>query len=268
MEKSATESTSERTSPKTRLMFHGAIGDLKQHIFAEHGLVAQENSMTLTPRLELALDYTGGGAGMITCWYPEKKDVVKIESDATLPAGHITEETRKQIIDAINSSDELPDIKEGYIRQMSSATTFLPGNRLRAVISTRSGLQSGLNMVDLNQNRDFLAKYAYYRPELVEKMLFMLKRGNVILIDPTLTLEQLAVDMVTTNFQHRLEDIGREIRGVSRNKEDGSFNLAQTKDTLVKRLYELQSVTLDDPVYNRYRQMLISAIQKTLQEFD
>lgn len=244
---------------RERLLYHGSTRVEAARLIAEHGLLADK--VTLTPVLELAMDYARGGE-TLTCWYPKRGEHSGMGSlGPTQPTTPLTEDQRAEIKAKIEQSDVGNDVKQSYLGIVDRARTFLPNTRLGAIVTPGSNIEwAKLSSFNLSRMEDYLKKYVSNREAMVSQKEELLRKAKkIIFIDPKLNIGQLADDMVRTEVEHYLLNIGYNLRLAKNRKEDVSGDI---KYILESYLEELQSVQFQEPEYERYRKMLVSSISK------
>jgi hypothetical protein len=240
---------------QTSIPFHGI--DSIQKI----GLLAKVP--VLTPLLDIAIDYTGNGR-YLTFWYPQTGEVDRAPNTKVTPKVTITDDLRKRMIDEINKMDIDPFHKRAYISLVERSSTYLPGSRMRAVADTETSSQNAISLLsvlpdekgmmkDPNYDNDIhiLTLYAdaQQRTDLIKKVEEVLNKMEIVFIDPSLTKEMLAEDIVQTYFEHYLLSAG------------DSWSSQKSQE---ENLNRLNSITYDNPVYERYRRILIKRLSNKL----
>lgn len=244
------------TNTRPQLLFHGTRGS-REELIAEYGLVA--NTRTLTPNLELAFK-DSSDTGIVTCWKPLKGDVSK-DREPTLP---ISDEQRAEIIEGVLKSD-LPD-KEGVVEFVKTAKTILPPSRLIAIGTFPNANKWQLDLHSPSRDQDFLKRYTNNHEELVRSVEKVLGNIRIKFFDPTFNNRLLAEDIVHAWVEHLLLHIGSNLKKDQQDMDKEYFAKDSERFLIDSYLKDLQEVRFREPVYERYRNMLISQISTFLQK--
>jgi hypothetical protein len=230
---------------RPRLFFHATRSKEAINLMPEMGLLADK--YTLTPSLELALDFVDPGRGFLTFWYPGKQEVIGKDSAFLLPSTPLNEQNKKKLSNQLLTM-EIDDFLKGYlIGLITKSKTYLPPSRLGAIAQADSQVVSELSNALPSDSRDILKKYTKQYPLLMNEIGQILDKTKITFFNPKLDKELLAKDLIRTSLEHGLLSIGRRL--------DHSIDLKEDKDIL-------NSVSFDDAVYERYRTMLLTAIER------
>lgn len=230
---------------RPRLLFHvSGIGETALEPMKKFGLVA--NRATLTPRLDIGTYYSAGDC--LTFWYPERGEVDHgREARVETPTTELPEHMRGQMLDYISKMDIDDFFKNPQKRFVEQAKTYLPGERLRAVAKGRVFY---LESIFPQESSRFISWYMKEGKEMTKEVREALDDMNIVFLDPTLNKAILADDIVRTYVEHNLSEVGDYKR--------------DSKRSLEKKLKTLEEASFEDPVYERYRKMIISGIQRKL----
>lgn len=246
------------TGIRPGLLYHGTAGnfELKKELMSEYGLIA--SIPTLTPSLELALDYASGGVeNLLTFWYPKKKDVLNRGSKSIRPKIPIAETDKDAIIGNIQRS-QIPDISKAMlIDSARSATALLPSSRLGAVALLDFPQSVALRTQLLPHDRNFLHIYSTKQADLSKGMQAILDETKIYFFAQDLDTQRLAVDMVKTDLEHYLLDLGQRVNLLKEKSNNTNKDRADWQEMLLV----LQSTHLPEPIYERYRQLLIRKLE-------
>lgn len=264
-------------STRVRLLFHGTNAETQENIdvrkgfIAEYGLLA--NKHTLTQSIETALVYAKGGFCLLTFWYPAKNEVQKISVGSTLPSNPIPDKSREEIRDRIKKSDLHDFYKQEYLRIVENTKTILPASRLGAIATLRynhsSQYAEWFNMSSLSHKDDFLRKYTLALEDLIGDTQKVLDSGDVKFFDPSLNSRKLAEDINRTELEHYLSKIGLNLRYAQHDaqKKAKPFQPKERTDAeLAKELEKLREVRFVEPLYERYRSILVLRIETYLRK--
>ena len=151
------------------------------------------------------------------------------------------------------------DVKQSYLEMVDRARTMLPNTRLGAIVTPGNMEWPRLSSYTISSRMEgYSRKYVSNREAMVNQREDLLKKAEkIIFIDSNLNIRQLAEDMIRTEIEHYLLNIGYSLRLAKNSKGDISDG---TKYTLENSLDELQSVQFQEPAYERYRKMLVSSI--------
>lgn len=234
---------------RPHLLFHlSGFGEDAVEPMIKFGLLAK--SPTLTPRLDIATHYASGD--ILTFWYPMNGEVTHLlTEDTSTPTRVVTNEMKQTILEDIEHLNMDQWTKTAYTKIIEGARTYLPGKRLRAVAKIPLTQPSRLELLFPEDSDKFISLYTQNGPELREKVKAEIENMNIDFLDPTLTREILADDIVRTYVEHNLLTIG---------KYPGD-----NRQILEKNLQVLGNGSFEDPVYERYRTMLVARLQKRLQ---
>lgn len=252
-EGTSTPETIEVSRPK--LLYHGTANRYDD-LFREHGLFA--NRHTLTTSLELALD-KAPGSSLLTCWYPKKMEIEQMRYSSTMPAIPLSEEKKNQILEEINKKQLDPDWKDIYAGVVNRAKTLLPNSSLGAIIKLDH--RSRINFEGLLPSKEpnFLLNYVKRKEVFVANIEKALNDLEVTFFNPDLNRRRLAEDIVRTELEHYLLEYGRSLTEL-RKESKPYLDPQQEQKRWTAALQELQGVNFQEPVYERYRQNLISRI--------
>lgn len=239
-----TQETHQKKRP--RLLFHvSGIGDPALESMRRFGLVA--NSPTLTPRLDIATYYSAGD--FLTFWYPQRGEVDHgREESVQTPTQTLTEDMREEMLSEIAKMDIEDFFKNPQLRYVKEATTYLPGRRLGAV--AKLGWSRNLEMILPEDSDRFISQYTKHGEEMTERVREELDRMEIKFLDPNLNKDILLNDIMRTYVEHNLSAMGNYAR--------------DSKRSLEIKLKTLEDGAFTDPVYERYRRMIISGIQRKL----
>lgn len=231
------------------LLFHvSGLGSDAVEPMTKMGLLSK--SPTLTPRLDIATYYSGGN--LLTFWYPIRGEVNHLRSDsASTPTAPVTAEMKEAMLEDVAKLDIDPWTKEAYTRIIGESRTYLPASRLRAVAKISGVTPPRLQMILPEDADDFISLYTEKGPELREKVRNEVNRMKIDFLDPNLTQETLAEDILRTYVEHNLLAMGEYPGG--------------SKKILEKNLHILKKGSFEDPIYERYRKMLIERIQTRIE---
>jgi hypothetical protein len=252
-------------SNKPRLLYHGSTRAEAATFIAEHGLLADKD--TLTPVLELAMDYARGGE-TLTFWYPKRSEHSQIGSlGPTQPTTPVLEDQRTEIKEKIAQSPLEEEVKQSYLWIVDRARTILPNTRLGAIVTPGTSEWARLSAYTYSSRaEDYLKKYVANSEAMVNQREELLNKAkNIIFVDGNLNIRQLAEDMIRTEVEHYLLHIGYTIRSaknVAKYQEGAKDPSLQYE--LEGYLGQLLSVQFQEPAYERYRTMLISSINAFL----
>jgi hypothetical protein len=244
--------THERVSSRSKLLFHATgIDDLVPQLLSEYGLAARRH--TLTPCLEIAVDHLANN-NLLTVWYPNKAEVVKMSMGATYPTNPIDEEVRQKMLAKVQDADTY--FKDAYKRIIEQATTLLPSTKLGAILGMRGGLESRMLGTYPHRGSDeYFKRYISESSEWIKRLEKDLAHAEVYYIQSGLTTDDIARDIIKADFEHALIEVGEDIDYDSKKNDS---------EALSKRLDQLKEVEFDNPIHERYRQMLIGKIQRLL----
>lgn len=244
------------------LLYHGTAGnfELKKELMSEYGLIA--SIPTLTPSLELALDYASGGVeNLLTFWYPKKREVLNRGSESTRPKMPIAESDKGAIIDNIQRS-QIPDTSKAMLLDSArSATALLPSSSLGAVALLDFPQSVALRIQLPPHNRNFLQIYSAKQADLSKGMQAILDETKIYFFAQDLDTQRLAVDMVKTDLEHYFLDLGQRINLL----KEKSNNADNDREDWQETLLVLQSTHLPEPIYERYRQSLVRKLEAYFQ---
>lgn len=238
------------TNTRPQLLFHGTRGS-REELIAEYGLLA--NTRTFTPNLELAFK-DSSDTGIVTCWKPLKGDVSK-GREPTLP---ISDEQREDIIEGVLKSD-LPG-KEEVVEFVKAAKTILPPSRLIAIGTFPNADKNQLYLYSPSNAQDFLKRYTTDHEGLVRSVEGVLGNIRIRFIDPAFTTRLLAEDVVHAWVEHGLLGIGSRLKRAREEMDKEYFKKDEEVFLLGSYLKDLQDVHFQEPIYERYRNMLITQI--------
>lgn len=257
---------------RPNLLFHITTMDRAQFM-KEHGMIV-DNSYHLTPSLELAVSYrhqkVGGGHPVMTFWYPEKQEIVRSGHPiVTGPSTEVSEGQKDSAIAGIRLNSNLSDDFRTYlIETVKSAEKMLPPSRLKAIITVE-------RYSDLFDNfpREFyengLERYADLkeRQKLFQEVRACLDGSDVVYLGEGKTLDDLSKDIVRTAVEHDLRTVGwrlqETIDGV-KSKDPNYLNVDDLRTTWSKNKKRFESLHLEEPFYERYRNLLVVGIDKFL----
>lgn len=235
---------------KPRLLFNLADNNLSGKVDSMRKLGLLSSSPSLTPSLDMAAHYTPGGE-ILTFWYPQKQEVDDTRfSEKITPTVAMTDELKASMFQKVNEMDLREGTKELYRGLIGQTTTYLPGERLRAVARGRNFINlmnilptdngSGRMYVD-EEETNLINVYAdpQKRETLITNVKKTLEEMEIDFFDSTLNRDILAEDIVRTVFEHVL------------------LNAVRQGDVPA-----LQAVTYEDPVYERYRKMLVGKFER------
>lgn len=231
---------------KPRLFFHisgtGATGlDSIRRI----GLLADKP--TLTPLLDVANDYSGGD--VLTFWYPKRGEVDQDRSAIVhTPTTEVTPAMKAEMERTVDDLNLDSWQSNAIKRAISGAETYLPSDRLRAFTKLKYG-EAGNLLAAMPAEHDVLEKFATNRAEIVAKVEAKLGTMDLTIIDDSLTKQQLADDITRAYFEHTLLNLN---------------NVGSREIAMKASLESLQSVTFQEPEYERYRTNLISRFTRKL----
>ena len=240
-----------------RLLFHlSSVGGHAANTMTEFGLLAK--SPTLTPRLDIAEYYSAGAERFLSFWYPRRKEVNRGRHARTVtPTLPVTDELRNALSANIDNTDLGQDNweKPAYKRIIDEAKTYLPGQRLGAVarVSDRDIHHLMWILPDeeghVQGQWNIISEYTQEKPQLVVQVREILEGIEVDFMDPSLSKDVLADDIVRTYFEHQLLNVGK-----------GPDN----RRSLEYRIDLLNKAPFDEPIYERYRKMLLDQLQRRL----
>ncbi|MCL5114077.1 MAG: hypothetical protein M1372_02830 [Patescibacteria group bacterium] len=256
MEDTGANSTKEAQSfVGTRLYFHGTSLIQPASLIPEYGLLAR--TATLTPFLEIAQDHVFSNESLLTFWYPERGEVIKPVLSGTAPSVHFPDSLRAEITERIQNSDLDDFYKKTLLEKVKETTTYLPPSRLRAIaVVTDASVGDLSNELPIDDPM-ILSKYVNSKDVLIQNLMRKLGKMKIIFLDPELGPRKLAEDMLRTTLEHYLLLIGLE---VSYAKKYDKPELQANQAALKQKLDQLRKVKFEEPVYERYRQMLVSAL--------
>lgn len=241
-----------KASPQ-RMLFHVA-GTYEEGIdqMRRHGLLA--NSPTLTPRVDIGTYYNGGE--FLTFWYPERREVNRGREHSTqTPTLPVTLEMKAGMLTDLEDSGIEEWHRTAFRNIIEQARTYLPGERLRAV--ARSQTQGNpIEWIFPEDYRSFIEFYNENKDNLPSRVKKALDKMAVVFLDPELNKDVLAQDIIKTYVEHNLSSIGGYFR----------YPKSVTRKGLESRIATLQGGRFDNPVWERYRKMLISRFQRRLSQ--
>lgn len=244
------------TSTKPQLLFHGTRGS-REELIAEYGLLA--NTYTLTPNLELAFK-DSSDTGIVTCWKPLKGDVSKKGE----PTQVISDDQKAEMIAGISEAD-FPG-KAMILEFVKAAKTVLPPSRLVAIGTFPRADKWQLYQHSPSKDPNFLKRYTNEHDELVRSVEGVLGNIRIKFFDPTFTNRLLAEDVVHAWVEHKLLGIGFRLKRSKWDMDKPYFKKDEERFGFDLDLKELQDVRFQEPVYERYRNILISQISSFLQK--
>lgn len=258
---------------RPRLLFHGT--DSEAGMFIEsHGLLAEGVDATLTPSIEIAMYY--GESGILTMWYPLKGESKRDYPELAVPTAVLSEENRTKIRNQIKDTTNLsPERKENLLDFITRrARTFLPLSRLGAIINLTEEAEGlfhswdGSKKMDsledyetpsIGRRLDFLNEYVNNKDEIVGNLEKILNKAKIEYFIPEINNKSLAEDIVRAKFEHYLMYFGLLLSRAR--KISFAHNRSITKDLSV-----LEQLHFNEPVYERYRQMLVSGAKRLLEQ--
>lgn len=142
--------------------------------------------------------------------------------------------------------------KDAFKRIIAQARTYLPGERLRAVARVNPG-PGGTHLEGIfpEDSDDFIRFYHENKDDLAGRVGSALDKMEIEFIDPELNKDILTQDIIKTYVEHNLSNLARY----------GNT----TKKGLEGNIRILEEASFDDPVWERYRRMLVSRFQRRLQ---
>lgn len=240
-----------KASPQ-RMLFHVAttheegIDHMKRH-----GLLA--SSPTLTPRVDIGTYYNSGD--FLTFWYPERGEVDRgLKETTQTPTLPVTPEKKAIMLKDLEDSNIEEWQKTSFNSVIEQAKTYLPGERLRAVAQFSSINGNPIEWIFPEDSHSFVKYYHENKDDLPSRVREALDKMKVRFLDPTLNKDVLALDIVKTYVEHNLSNLG-----------DYHGYPVDTRADLERIIKTLQGGSFDDPVWERYRGMLISRFQKRVQ---
>ncbi|MBI4097715.1 MAG: hypothetical protein HY426_01630 [Candidatus Levybacteria bacterium] len=234
-----------------RMLFHVA-GTHEEGIdhMSKHGLLAG-NGPTLTPRVDIGTWYNGGD--FLTFWYPQRGEVNwGRERDVQTPTLPVTEEKRAEMLRELKGSEYEDWNKDAFRYVIERAKTYLPGERLRAVARSKT-MGNPIEWLFPEESHRFIQFYNENKDSLPAKVKKALGKMEVKYLDQELNEDILAQDIIKTYVEHNLSNLG-DYHGYPNDTGAGLERVIGT----------LQGGSFDDPVWERYRKMLISRFQKRL----
>lgn len=174
------------------------------------------------------------------------------------PTQVITEDQRKEITAGIEAAD-FPD-KVNILEFVKAARTILPPSRLVAIGTFPRTDKRKLYELAHNEDLDFLKRYAYEHEDLVKDVEGVLEDIQFKFFDPKFNIRLLAEDVVHAWVEHRLLYIGYNLKRSRQDVDEPYFRKDIERFNYEHYLKKLQEVQFQEPVYERYRNMLISQI--------
>lgn len=253
----------DKPSKGLRLFFHGTTLDSAQ-LIKEHGLFA--SAVTLTPSLEMVLkEYTANEDSILTFWRPEKGEVFGNLKFA-MPNKRISPEERSAISEALDKQDMGLDRRRKLLEILDEATSILPLSRLEAIIKMSKLVR--FRLLGLRGSFYSIAmRYSNEKNKLLKEVKSALENAEVLFLKPGKTIGDLASDIVKSAVEHELLMTGYQL------KKDNSMSTNALENELTKNalLIEwkskykgLDSLKFAEPLYERYRIMLLRKINKFL----
>ncbi len=253
-----------RISSEPNLLYHGTSKYRRAHeLLAEHGLLADKP--TLTPSLEVALGHLGT-VGYLTFWYPKDGEVEPIKGNSTLPSAPLLEAEREKIRNSIQNYDMSDAEKAPFLYIASTAKTILPNTRLGAIAIIGHDRKNELERYLPSRDKDFLKNYINKRDELIADIEYPLRDADITFIDPTMNLRKLATDIVRTELEHYLLNIGRWLEWIKGQTPGQDYDKGKKQTEWESKLAELQGVVFEEESYEAYRNELVNAVSGFLGE--
>lgn len=239
---------------RPRLLFHGTSWSYNApEIMTEIGLLAEHP--TLTPSVETARTFLKGGYGFLTFWYPEKNELRKQQQfghSPRLPLDGVIRQEMLKKIDSLNLQDFDRQDFEEFLRD---AETYLPSSRLKAVARVEGSDVSDL-ISRMPSGERTIPEYAKNQAKIEARIKRVLDRVDIDFLDPDMDTGKLAHDIARSQLEHQLLQMGERI--------DRTAHYPDPVPKLESYLQVLQQTSFEDPVYERYRKILIGRVTKSL----
>lgn len=247
---------------KTTVVYHGASDEhSRAKSIPLFGLFGPSDRVTISTDLGTSTIYgrREGRNLLVTIWHPNKQDFSAMpytRRDVPTPSllylkRNLTAEEKGNIRSQIEASQISEDDKGIIVQTLAESSYMLPPDRLGAVISfsdtapifgfTKLLASSGLEL------------YTKDREKLREGALMMLKQAKTEYLEPGLTLEMLADNMVRSAVEHELLSAGYHLQDNIRHHEGNYWENWKSR---------LEQVTFSEPVYERYRLKLLNKFAK------
>ena len=262
MESSTVPTVTERASELgPRVYFHGSTRPKVNEFMAEYGLLAS-GIPTLAPTLELASDFTGMGArNYLTFWYPKKGEIQDRFPQSTKPRTPISDDERKRIALQIENSGLDDIVRQDYSRIVQEAQVILPPGRLGAIATLRYGDMENLASFLPSGDRRIISAYLSDKEGLTQRLRDLLDGMDFKFFNPSMDSNKLAGDIIKTGLEHYL--LGIKTSMASFQHSTGRAKEVTGLD-LEKDLNFLEGVVFQEPVYERFRGMLVSSLRRTI----
>lgn len=253
---------------RVTVLYHGTLNEnSKKESLQLFGLFSKGDRSTISADLGTAgiYGYSEGHNLLLTIWYPQKQDVTRQPPDKNrdVPVPdfaylkrRLAPEEKGNISSQIEDS-QIPEHEKEIIKQtLVQSKLILAPDRLGAVISFSDRMVI-IEFGNLIEGSGF-ELFTKNRDKLKASALRVLKQAKIEYMRSGLTPEVLADDMVTSGIEYQLISAGYYLQDLKR-KDYGSIN-EYWRDWRSK----LESVTFAEPVYERYRQMLLNKFYRML----